>query len=155
GQVGTRQEPGKGALGGDGAGGDGVHPDAAVAPLDREAASERLHAGFRYCRRDHVSAAGLRIGGGDVEYHAWAAGSEPAASTGHRHVQGAHEDDADYGLKGPQGEFFGAGEEVPGGVVHEDVERTIVPDDADEFFHGCGVANVAGTGMDFSAGALT
>jgi hypothetical protein len=39
---------------------------------------------------------------------------------------------------------FGTGQEISGGVVHQDVERTIVPKGLDHLFHAWQIANVAG-----------
>jgi hypothetical protein len=48
----------------------------------------------------------------------------------------------------PGRKFFGAGDEVSGGVVDENVERGFLPDGIDHRFDGVEVANVAGDGVD-------
>ena len=67
-------------------------------------------------------------------------------------LQRAHEHDADDGVPRAGREFFGAGDEVAGGVVDEDVERSFAPDGIDHGFDGFETANVAGDGVDGSLG---
>ncbi len=70
-------------------------------------------------------------------------GLEPAAAACHGGVQRAHEHDADDRFESAWGEFFGAGDEVAGGVVDEYVQRAIFPDRVDHGFNGVEAANVA------------
>ena len=79
-------------------------------------------------------------------------GVEPAASAGHGGVEGAEEDDADYGVPGAGGELFGAGDEISGGVVDENIERAGFPDGVDKGLDGVEIANVARDGVDGTVG---
>src|SRR5581483_7988238 len=141
------------AFGGDWAGGDGVETDAARAPFDGETAGEGLHAGFGNGRGDDVSGAGAggAVGGDDIEDGGGMFGGEPATSASHGHVDGAHKDDAEDGVPGARGEIFGAGEEVAGCVVDEDVERAFPPDAFYELFDGLLIADVAAEAVDVAA----
>jgi len=80
------------------------------------------------------------------------AGFEPAASAGHGGVQSAEEHDTDDGLKGARGKFFAAGDEISGGVIDENIERTVVPDGSDHGFDGVKIADVAGESVDGASG---
>ena len=73
---------------------------------------------------------------------------EPAASAGHGAVERAHEDDADDGVPCAGRKFFGAGDEISGGIVDEDVERSFAPNGIDHGFDGVEAANVAGDGVN-------
>ena len=75
-------------------------------------------------------------------------GLEPAASAGHGAVERAHQNDADDGVPRAGRKFFGAGDEVSGGVVDEDVEGSFAPDGIDHGFDGVEAADVAGDGVD-------
>ena len=70
-------------------------------------------------------------------------GLEPAASAGHGGVERAHEHDADDGIEGVGRKFFGAGDEVSGGIVDEDVERGGFPGGVDHRLDGFEVADIA------------
>ena len=135
---------------GNGAGGNGIHANAAIAPLHGEAAGESLDAGFGDGGRDDVSGADGRVGGGNAEDSAGMGGFEPAAAAGHGRVECAHEHDADDGLEGARREFFGASDEVSGGIVDKNVERSGAPDGIDHRFDGVEVADVAREGVDYA-----
>src|SRR5579863_3970651 len=79
-------------------------------------------------------------------------GLEPAASAGHGAVEGAHQDNVDDGVPCAGGKLFGAGDEISGGVVDENVERGFGPDGVDHGFYGFETANVAGDGVDRAFG---
>ena len=79
-------------------------------------------------------------------------GLEPAASAGHGAVQRAHQNDADDGVPRAGRKFFGAGDEVSGGVVDEDVERAFAPNGVDHGFDGVEIADVARDGVDGAFG---
>ncbi len=79
-------------------------------------------------------------------------GFEPAASAGHGGVERAEEDDADYGFESARGKFLGAGDEIAGGVVDQDVERAGFPDGIDHGLDGVEIADVAGEGVDWAFG---
>jgi len=80
-------------------------------------------------------------------------GFEPAASAGHGGVDGAVEHDADDGFESARGKFFGAGDEISGGVVDKDIEWGFAPDGIDHGFDGVEVADVAGDCVDAALGA--
>ena len=70
-------------------------------------------------------------------------------------MQCAHQHDAEHGLEGAERQLFRTREEVAGGVVHEDIERAVLPDGFDHFFHLGGVADIAGTRVDGTAGSVS
>ena len=121
----ARQDAGERALRGNGAGSNGVHADAAVAPLDGEAAGEGFDSGFGNSGRHDVGRANGRVRGGNAEDGTAVRGFEPAAAAGQGAVEGSHEHDADNGVPCAGRKVFGAGDEVSGGVVDEDVEREL------------------------------
>src|ERR1035438_8734502 len=147
-EAGMGKDAGECALGGDRTGSDGVHADSAVAPFHCQAASESFDTSFRDGRRDDVGRAYWRVGGGDAEDRAGMRGFEPAASAGHRAVEGSHQDDADDGVPCAGRKFFGAGDEIPGGVVDENVEGALSPNGIHHGFDGVEAANVAGDCVD-------
>ena len=75
-------------------------------------------------------------------------GFEPAAAAGQGAVERSHEHDADNGVPCAGRKVFGAGDEVSGSVVDEDVERDFAPDGVDHGFDGFEIAHVAGDGVD-------
>ena len=99
-QFGARQDSGECALGGDGAGGDGIHANTAIAPLDGQAADEGFDAGFGNGGRDDVGRADGRVGGRDAEDYAGMFRFEPATSAGHGRMERSHEHNADDGFEG-------------------------------------------------------
>lgn len=90
-----REDARESALRGNGAWGDSVHADAAIAPFYGEAAGEGFDAGFGDGRGNDVSRTDRRVGCGDVQYGAFVFGFEPAASARHSGVESAVENDAD------------------------------------------------------------
>src|SRR5260370_42116295 len=121
-KFGAGQNAGECALRWDRSGSDGVHANAAVAPLDGEAASEGFDSCFRNGRGDDISGSDGSVGGGNAEDCATVTGLEPAAAACHGGVQRAHEHDADDRFESARGEVFGAGGGVGGGVVDEYVQ---------------------------------
>src|SRR4029077_10245687 len=101
---------------------DGVHADAAVSPFDGETAGKGFDSSLGDGRRDYVGRAYRGVCGRDAENCSGGGGLEPAASAGHGAVESAHEDDANDGVPCAGREFFGAGDEISGGIVDEDVE---------------------------------
>src|SRR5271155_3398979 len=79
-------------------------------------------------------------------------GFEPAAPAGPGGMEGAEEHDADYGFKGARGKLLGAGDEIAGGVVDQDVEGSGFPDGVDHGFDGVAISDVAGEGVDGAFG---
>ena len=75
-------------------------------------------------------------------------GFKPTASAGHGGVERAKEDDADYGLEGARGEFLGAGDEISGRVVDENIERAVFPDGVDRGLDGFEIADITRQGVD-------
>src|SRR5208337_1915068 len=117
-----------------------------------EAAGEGFDSGLGNRRGNDVGRAYRCVGGGDAEDGPGVRGLEPAASAGHGAVQRAHEHDVDDGVPRAGREVFGAGDEVAGGVVDEDVEGSLAPDGIDHGFDGFKTADVAGEGVDGSLG---
>ncbi len=69
-------------------------------------------------------------------------------------MQRSHEHDADHGLKCAERKLLGTRQKIPGCIIHEHVERAIVPDHAHHFLDRPGIADVAAPGMNAAAGAL-
>ena len=67
-------------------------------------------------------------------------------------MQRAEEDDANDGFESPRRKFFGAGDEVSGGVVDEYVERTMLPDGVDHGLDGVEITDIAREGVDGAFG---
>lgn len=80
------------------------------------------------------------------------AGLQPSAAASHGAVQSPHEHDADHRLESAGGKIFGAGDEISGGVVDENVERAATPDRVDHAVDGIEIAHVAGKSVDRSLG---
>src|SRR5258708_9399939 len=151
-EVRTGQDSGEGSLRGNGTGGNRVHANAAIAPLDGEAASESFDAGFRDGGGDNVSRTRRRVGCGYAEYSSMVASSDPAASAGHGCMERAHEHDADYRIECAGGKILGAGDEVSGSVVDQYIERGLFPDRVDHGFDGVEIAHVARKGLNCASG---
>jgi hypothetical protein len=66
----------------------------------------------------------------------------------------SHEDDADDRLERTERKIFGARKKISCGIIHEHIERTILPDHSDHFVQRGGIADVAPTGMDSTSGAF-
>src|SRR5580692_816236 len=79
-------------------------------------------------------------------------GFEPAASAGHGGMERSKEDDADYGFESARRKLLGAGNEIAGGVVDQDVERSGFPNGVDHGLYCVETADVAGEGMDWAFG---
>ncbi len=152
-EFGARQEARESALRGNGAGRDGVHADAAIAPFDGKTASEGFDSSFRDGGGDNVGRSHRSVGGGDAEDGAVVVGFQPAASAGHGGVERPKQHDADHGFEGARGEFLSASDEVASGVVDEDIDRTAFPDGIDHGFNGVQIADVAGEGVDEALGS--
>ena len=137
---------------GNGAGGDGVHANSAIAPFDGETAGESFDSGFRDGGGNDVSRTDRGVSCRDAENGAFAVGFEPAASASHGGVQSAEQHDADHGFESARRKFFGTGDEISGSVVNENVEWTGLPDGIDHGFDGVEIADVARESMDGAFG---
>src|SRR5262249_34784330 len=79
---------------------------------------------------------------------------QPAARAGQGHVQRAHEHDADHSFKRTEREFFSSRDEIAGSVVDQHVERSVLPDLCDHFFHARTVAHVANESLHRAGSGL-
>src|SRR4051794_12852223 len=63
-------------------------------------------------------------------------------------MQSSHEHNVDHRLEGARGKIFGAGDEVSGRIVYQDIERGGRPDRVSHLFNGFETADVAGNWVD-------